>query len=228
MKMKMNHISAAALAALTLGFGFAPAASATPILNGASVSYNLNVTPLGTVGVNEATVTLTQRANAVDFLVTPAANYAFADTSGKHFVFAFDLASAFSAASVALTGVTSTNLVMSIMTGGPFEQTPFGKFTNALDFASNKGGGLSAEYSTPLTFTVSYANLGVDDFIRNGANGLTGYRFAADLGNLNTGSTGNVASSELAGGPNGNVPEPSTFALFGLGLLAAGALRRKA
>jgi hypothetical protein len=120
------------------------------------------------------------------------------------------------------------------MSGSSFYQAPFGDFGHAIDFVSSMGKGTSANYATPLTFTVSQVNLNIENFVAN----QNGFLFAADLGK--NGITQNVAAKQGNNGivdviPDGSgdtngseVPEPATLTLVGAGLLALARRKRKA
>jgi len=232
--MKIAHIVSTIIASATLALVASAPAQATPVSIGQSVNYNLDVLDAnGTVAsAPYATVNLTQGAGAVSFTVTPTGTV-FANTGGPHFEFAFNLSTAFDKAIVALTGANAGDF--QIMGGSSFDQAPFGVFGHAIDFVSTIGKGTSADYVTPLTFTVSQANLNIENFIAN----QNGFLFAADLGK--NGITQNVAGVQRknngiidvgqdgSGDTNGGeVPEPATLTLVGAGLLALAMRKRKA
>jgi len=231
--MKTGHIVSTVIASAALVLVVSAPAQATPISLGQSVNYYLNVLDENgtTAPTPYATVNLTQGDGTVSFTVTPTGTV-FANTGGPHFEFAFNLSTAFNNASVELTGANAGDF--QIMSGSSFYQAPFGDFGHAIDFVSNIGKGTSANYATPLTFTVSLANLNVENFIAN----QNGFLFAADLGK--NGITQNVAAvqgnndivdviQDGSGDTNGSeVPEPATLALVGAGLLALARRKRKA
>lgn len=245
--MKISALFTRSLVVASVGVAFLGNSHAVPLSVGQTVSYRLDVVDsLGSLSMSSyATVEMTQRNGAVDFVVAPNAGFLFANTNGPHFQFAFNLSSSFDSAAVSLTGQNASDFV--VMSGSSFRQAPFGTFGHAIDFASSIRNGMSAAYGTPLTFTVSMSNLNIENFIPNSG----GYRFAADLGQQSTGRTLNVAASEssmkvTAAAPANSsidtptktptetpiktptdIPEPTSVALFGLGLVAAAAVRRR-
>jgi hypothetical protein len=231
--VKIAHIVFTFIASAALVLVVSAPAQAMPIPVGQSVSYDIDVLDANgtTAPTVYATVNLTQGDGTVSFIVTPTGTV-FANTGGPHFEFAFNLATAFNDASVELTGANAGDF--QVMSGSSFKQAPFGYFGHAIDFVSGIGTGTSANYGTPLTFTVSQANLNIENFIAN----QNGFLFAADLGK--NGVTQNVAAvpgnnaiidviQDGGGATNGGeVPEPATLTLVGAGLLALATRKRKA
>lgn len=225
--MKIAHIVSAVMTSATLALVASAPAQAAPISIGQSVNYNLDVLDAkGNIASTPyATVNLLQGDGTVTFTVTPTGTV-FANTGGPHFEFAFNLSTAFDKAIVELTGTNAGDF--EIMGGSSFKQAPFGVFGHAIDFVSTIGKGTSAKYATPLTFTVSQANLNIENFIAN----QKGFLFAADLGK--DGITQNVAGvqGKIVDVPSDTggdeVPEPATLALVGAGLLALATRKRKA
>ncbi len=221
-------------------FGVRPA-MAGPIDIGKTYTYDLVQAAPGAMlgdinGVGSyGTVTLTQALNKVDVAVVLKAGYLFANTgsdNGPHQAFVFNLGTGFTGANVAMTSLSN---VFDVAINGPFNQTPWGNFTNAVDFKSTIKGGLSAKIAGPMTFSVSAAGITLDNFVSNAPAATRnnphpiGYLFSADVGNASSGKTGNVVTAIDAVPHVGHVvPEPGTIALLGLGLLGVGwAMRRR-
>lgn len=183
---------------------------------------------------NFGTVTLTQALNEVDVSVALKAGYLFANTGndkGPHQAFVFNLGSGFAGATLAMTSLSN---LFDISNKGPFNQTPWGDFTDAVEFNASVKGGLSAKIAGPVTFSVKAAGITLDNFVSNapaatlGNPQPIGYLFSADVGNAASGKTGNVVTAANTAPQVGHVvAEPNIIALLGLGLLGAGLTMRR-
>jgi hypothetical protein len=234
--MSIQSIARKFLLGAMLLAGCMSAAVATAIPpNGTHYIFNLTNADASSGLVNGpwGTVTLTQKADEVDVSVALSAGYLFANTGNdavtdKHHAFVFNLGPTFKTAAVALTSLTK---IFQVGAGASFPQTPWGTFTQGIDFKVGAARGTSGLVSGPIEFTVKATNLSVNDFVSNGTGtGTTqaavGNLFSADIGNAATKLTGNVATPGKA--PHiPHVPEPGTIALFGLGLLGACLARRR-
>jgi hypothetical protein len=218
---KVATIAAGAIAM----FAVTPAALATPI--GTTYTFTLDISQAasGLPNTNYGTVTLTQGQDEVDVNVTLANGFVFANT-GVGSQFAFNLAPAFSNAAITLDAGTAANFMVG--TNSPYNMTPYGLFTDVLEFKDGIGGGLSANIGTPLNFSVAQAGITLDAFTMSGPrNGGQpgGYTFAADVGFVASGNTGGVAV--IGRDTPTSVPEPVSIALLGLGLAGIGMARRR-
>ena len=120
-----------------------------------------------------------------------------------------------------------TTGIFSLATANPIANTPYGQFTNGIDYTAGNGSSTStANDANSLGFKVTNTSgISFADFITStsykGASG--GYYFSADVIGPN-GGTGNIASNSMS-----PVPEPKPFAMMlaGFGLLGFIAARRK-
>jgi hypothetical protein len=220
----LAKVAMIAAGAITM-FSVTPAAVADPI--GTTVTFTLNISQAasGLPDTNYGTVTLTQGQDEVDVNVTLANGFVFANT-GVGPQFGFNLSQAFSNAAITLDAGTAANFMVG--SNSPFNLTPYGLFTDALQFKDGIGGGISANIGTPLNFSVAQAGITLDAFTmssprNNGQPG--GYSFAADVGFVATGKTGGVAAIDQD--TPTSVPEPVSIALLGLGLAGIGLSRRR-
>jgi hypothetical protein len=149
--------------------------------------------------------------------LTNGAQYFVATGSGNHPGFAFNLAGdpTISVASISSPWTLSSFNASSVNTNGP----SMGSFDY---FINNPGPGASQHNDGPLVFTIyNAAGINYSDFVANS----DGYYFAADIMNA-AGRTGMSGISDP--GTTSSVPEPSSIALLGTGLLsAAGVVRRR-
>ena len=208
---------------------------ATPALAGPIYTFSVSE---GVQPSNVGTITLTQVNNTtVDVLVDlidttlPLPEYGFLNSGGPHTPFAFTLAgteTGVTASFIEPPGGAYTFGIFSLSTsnGG---NTPFGTFGISID--STAGSGSSNAYFGDIEFNVSRpSGLSTDDFILNAAldPGSSGPAyFSADLTDgSNTGAQAWKLRDSTVTTLNA-IPEPSSIALLGAGLMAFGLVRRR-
>lgn len=233
MKIK-NLVAASAVAFMSLGFFSAPA-SAT-IIQYKLVSNNV----LGSGLYGLVTLDNAINAGAVTVNVLLATGYTFAATSNgsgsgsNKYPFVFNLNKDADPGSIVFSKTAPVATQAGISVNPPLTvtntQTPFGEFTNGITYTGANG---TLPYND-LDFILSGSTF--NNFIvstATNAGQLGGYLFSADV-SLN-GTTFTVATGngiDPVRNPNGDpttpVPEPTTLALLGLGLVSfAVASRRK-
>ena len=156
------------------------------------------------------TVDLLQNGASVDVTVTLFSNFNFVRTGGPHHAFNFNV----SGGAVTISSLLTSDFSNGGTGGGA---SPYGTFGYNID-CTGCGNGGSSPKAGPITFTVSrVGGVLVSDFVTN----ADGYRFASDVINLTTRTTGNV------GTPGGAIPEPATLGLVLTSLSGLWLLKRR-
>jgi hypothetical protein len=200
---------------------------ATPLTESFVLSQSNGCCGTGPYG----TVKLTQVSSTeIDFKVTLSAEDYFVQTGqAGAFAFNIDIAHPTITVSSASVGAGFSNTVLGNSTTQAEHMDNFGYFNYVIHGDSSHYGG-SHPMGQLLTFSVTNAaGISFDDFDIDSTEGKIGAYFAAEIlndpGYCGTSSTGTVATGGI-GLTQIATPEPATFLIAGIGLLALGLIGR--
>lgn len=208
----------------------------------APVVYSFTTTQVGAFGAGPyGTVTLNDTGADIDVVVALRADMNFVNTGGPHSIFSFNALGVLAGDvnSILFNGAANSNVTVV----APGENAPFGTgFTLMLDCTVNAGcqNGAPGQMFDPLSFTIQgaeYADFGfmapgttaffaadvicTQSSTLQGCQGATGAIGVTGSSGTTTGSSGGTGTSGGTSSSGTQVPEPSSTALVGLGLLGA-------